>query len=274
VARIRTRTSALRTIAATGALTRLRVLAAALGSAGILALAFVLGVSPQLAARASAAEQQATVDAANERHRAELEVLRAQFNRIDSTRATLAELRRSIPDTTSMPDFVDQVTAAAAAHSVTLVTYAAQEPLLPATVAPPAVPAPGATTNISTADTTASAADTSGTDPASPTEPAAISPASTLLPGFLPASLTTGNFYALPLTLTLRGGTDSIRAALADLQSGTRLFLLTTASIGPGEVDGESTADLSGFLYIVTGAPATAPAATQGDVSAEVAVTR
>ncbi|MCU1404553.1 MAG: hypothetical protein JWQ43_856 [Glaciihabitans sp.] len=227
------------------ATTRIRLIAALLSCVGILAVAFFLGVAPQLQARNTASTEKVAVDTLNDQHRARLDVLRAQFARIDQTRATLATLRGSVPETPATADFLDQVSASAATHSVAITNYTAQEPTPPIADVPVApVPDPATT-------------DTTTTNQADPgTTAAAVDPAVTTAAAPLVATgaLTAGNFYAVPVRLTLTGDGGGIRNVISDLQTSGRLFLVTTSSVGPGSGPGLFIAELSGFIYIVTSA--------------------
>jgi len=233
------------------ATTRIRLIVTALLCVGIVVLGWFFGAAPQLEARALSLSDRAAVDAQNAVHRARVVELKAQFERIETTRAELAGLREGLPASISSPDFLDQVAASAAAHSVTVASFSAQEATAPIVAAVPipvdAAPAAGAS----------APAGATGT-----TEVATLAPASAATTAS--PLLGADNFFVVPVSFSLTGSASDVRAMIADLQTGSRLFLVGSIKIAAGDGSGTTTgqaplagtSSLSGFIYVVSSTPA------------------
>ena len=213
------------------AIPRMRLILAVLLSLAIVVLGWLFGAAPQLDAASLARADRAAVDAQNDVHRDRLVELQAQAARMDETLAEFAALQVQIPDGNALPDFVDELTAIAATHSVQVEQYTAEEPLSPLALQ-------------AAAATPAAEVDPAG---ASTTDPA------------LPSTLAPQNLFAIPVSLSLRGTDTTVRAMLAELQTGPRLFVVTSAKIvadAPGANDSDSFPETSlsevrGFVYVV-----------------------
>jgi Tfp pilus assembly protein PilO len=238
------------------AIPRIRLLLAAVLSIGILALGWIVGVAPQLEAAALARADRASVEAQNEVHRARIVELQAQFARIDETRAELAALQLQIPEGSDLPGFVDELTAIATAHNVKVTKYTAEEPLSPvavqAGIAPPvAEPAP---TEPAPADGSAPADAAAAADAPAPDDAASAASSTTTN---ISAGTTTENLFAIPVSLSLSGTDLDVRAMLADLEAGPRLFFVTSAKIvaqtdaGTGAGSEQGVSEVRGFVYVV-----------------------
>lgn len=230
---------------------RLRMIVAGLVAAAILTLGWIAGIAPQLEVADRAHADRAAVEAQNEAHRLRLQTLKKQFDRIDLTRADLAELRSAIPAVSDLPGFLDAASVIAATHSVTLSEFTAAEPVSPAQIqaaAPPAEPetptetAPGAEAEPD-ALPAGTIPDTSGPTTASPDAAA-------------PTQAAPDTLFAIPITMTLTGSAESVLATIRDLQHHTRLFLVTSATIVTPTEDAAADAssadsNLNGFVYVV-----------------------
>jgi hypothetical protein len=221
---------------------RMRLILAVVLSVGIVVLGWMLGVAPQLETVSVARADRAVVEVQNDAHRARLVELQAQFARIDETRAELVALQKQMPTGNQLPDFVDELTAMAHAHSIDVVQYTAEEPLSPLELQAAIAPAPA--------------------EPA----PATVTAA---------APETPHNLFAIPVSLSLRGTDTNVRAMLADLQAAARLFFVTSATIAAEPVDSgpDASADASlsevrGYVYVV---PLSAPTAVTPPAAADEA---
>jgi hypothetical protein len=257
---------------------RMRLILAVVLSLAIVVLGWVLGAAPQLDAASLARADRAVVETQNDGHRSRLVQLKDQFARIDETRAELAALRLQVPTGNELPDFVDEVTAIAVAHSVEVMQYTAEESLsplelqaaiAPAPVAPdPAVPESAASSATAPAASSATApADGTGT-PAVPADTPTAAASTTA------TELTPQNLFAIPVSLSLRGTDANVRAMLADLQGAPRLFFVTSATIAAEPVDGgpDASADASlsevrGYVYVV---PLSVPTQTSPPATVDV----
>jgi hypothetical protein len=157
-----------------------------------------------------------------------------------------------VPTGNELPDFVDEVTAIAVAHSVEVMQYTAEESLSPLELQAAIAPAPTAPAPAAPEPAVPESAASSATVP---------TPASTT-----PTQLTPQNLFAIPVSLSLRGTDTNVRAMLADLQGAPRLFFVTSATIAAEPVDGgpdaspdASLSEVRGYVYVV---PLSAPAQT------------
>jgi len=243
------------------AIPRMRLILAVLLSLAILMLGWLFGAAPQLEAASLARADRAAVDAQNDVHRDRLVELQAQAARMDETLAEFAALQVQIPDGNALPDFVDELTAIAATHSVQVEQYTAEEPLSPLALQDASAP-PADVTADSDGTATGDLAGASATTTA------------------LTSTLTPQNLFAIPISLSLRGTDTNVRAMLADLQTGPRLFVVTSAKIvadAPGANNSDSVIETSlsevrGYVYVVpsgqaqaTVEPAPIDAAAAGD---------
>jgi hypothetical protein len=186
--------------------------------------------------------------------------LQAQFARIDETRAELAALQLQIPEGSDLPGFVDELTAIATAHNVTVTKYTAEEPLSPvavqAAIAPPvAEPAPTepAPAESTPADDSAPADVAAAADAPAPDDAASAASSTTTTTITTP----TENLFVIPVSLSLSGTDLDVRAMLADLEAGPRLFFVTSAKIvaqtdeGTGAGSEQGVSEVRGFVYVV-----------------------
>jgi hypothetical protein len=237
------------------AIPRMRLILAVVLSLAIVVLGWVLGAAPQLTAASLARADRAVVETQNDGHRVRLVQLQDQFSRIDETRAELAALQRQVPTGNQLPDFVDDVTAIAVAHSVEVMQYTAEESLSPIELQAAIAPAPA----------TPAAPEPAVAEPAVPESAAssAMVPAPTSTTA---TRLTPQNLFAIPISLSLRGTDTNVRAMLADLQGAPRLFFVTSATLVAGPVDGgvdasddANLSEVRGYVYVV---PVSAPSPT------------
>lgn len=216
----------------------------------VIALGFLLGIQPQLAAVATANDARVAVEAANSGQAAVLAKLKSDFAGIDDLKAKLVPLQASVPSGTEMPRFVTQLDALAGSTSVTLsgMTVADAVPY----AAPVALAATG------TADATA------GT--------------STSTTPLTNAQITATTFASLAVQITVTGSYAHALDFISGLQSGQRLYLVTGITTSPvaeavatgttkATVPGDITATITGLVYVLVppataATPAAATAAT------------
>lgn len=101
----------------------------ALVIATVLALGWLLGVSPLLAQAASAAAERANVEQTNQLQAARLAQMRQQYERLDEIAAELEELKRSVPsevDSDVIYDYLWEIQQATGAPVATIMTGEAQ----------------------------------------------------------------------------------------------------------------------------------------------------
>ncbi|PZF57364.1 hypothetical protein DEJ23_07720 [Curtobacterium sp. MCSS17_008] len=228
---------------------RLSLVIALVVCAAVLAGGWFLGVQPQLAAAAANQTQQATIDATNDKNRAELTRLAKAFSGLGETKAELDRLRASVPSTVDTESFVREIDADATAASVqvTNVTIGDAVPYAPAA---DSAAEPDASSN----GTSAASAAPPTADSEVPSAQAATDPA-----------ITGSNFSLVPVTVAVKGSYDQALAFTKAMQSGARLFLVTgiaAASEDDGATPMQSQSwSLSGSIYVLAD-PSAAPAPT------------
>lgn len=234
---------------------RLWLIGSVLVMALIVAGGWIVGVQPQLAAIADADTQKASVDDTNARNAQVLAQLKKDSADLPALKAKLAELAASVPDGSSIPAFTDQLNALYTSSNVICVDQAfadavAYTPVVP--VATTSTAPPGSTPAPTPAPTT-----TPGPAGAAQTAPAGVPPVVNSL-------ITSQNFAAQPVTITVRGQYADILSFVNGLQTGPRLFLVTALStspstgtgVAPGSLDGK----IAGYIYSLTSAASQAAA--------------
>lgn len=90
--------------------------------AAIVALGWLLGISPKLAELTASEREVAAAEAVNADEYNKLLELKKEFENIDEVRDELKDLQISIPDTDGLSDFIRQINALAAQYGVTVKT--------------------------------------------------------------------------------------------------------------------------------------------------------
>ncbi|WAC66365.1 hypothetical protein OVA14_00765 [Agrococcus sp. SL85] len=238
--------------------------------AGIVALALGLGawfgvISPELSATATARDDLRNVQDLNAVHQLRIASLEEELARIDELRAERDALAAGIPGATLYSDFLRDLDAMAAAASVTIQGVDSGDPvayLAPVAEAPAAEPAPAegdtaeGEAEASSAD--ASAAATGGADagvaPEAVPADGAGAAAGAPMP-YVDPRIGAENFAAVPFTISAAGDPAALTSLLDRLQSGDRIVSVTSASItapDPAATDTTGTAEIIGFLYVLT----------------------
>lgn len=204
----------------------------------LLVAAWFLLISPVVTAAGETRQEAADLRATNEQTRLQVEVLKQQFETLDESKATLAELRLQVPTTAEISAYLRQVDAQATAHEVTLTS------LTPST---PEVFSPAAAAGTSSSADEAS----SGTDASS---------ATTTTTTTAPAGM-----VDIPVSMTVVGSYTNVMAWVQSIQQETDRVLLVTTVTGTGQDDAQagggrpatSVGDLevtvAGYLYVLPG---------------------
>ncbi|MCU1418125.1 MAG: hypothetical protein JWP32_2299 [Schumannella sp.] len=227
---------------------RIWIVAAALGIVGIVALGWLLGISPKLAEADAAVASQVSVDQQNADQEAVLVVLRDQYEHLDDLKKQVKDLRLEVPDRPEVEGFIEYATGVAASSGVVISTISALEPTLyggtPAEVAPPAE-APAADGEASSAPTGDAATPTTGGDASSiGTSDGESTPAG-------PAEL-----FTVSITLAVQGSPEQVMAFSRLLQDGKRIFLPTQVTFTSGS-QGVLGGTVAGYVFVL-GSPMSA----------------
>ena len=238
---------------------RLWVVGSVLVMAAILALGFVLGIQPQLAAASAANLDRATVEATNAEQSAVLAQLKEDFAGLEAVRAELAPLALSVPSGTEMPAFVTQLSELAAQSEVTLTAITVADALAYAPVVAPVVADPAAEVPAEGEDT--------ASEPV-PAEAAAAPIATAGVPPVTDPRITASSFASLAVQITIKGDYNRVLVFVNGLQTGTRLVLVSGLSTveadpsagappadpdaaAPAAVAGLVDATISGLVYVL-----------------------
>ncbi|WP_431278139.1 hypothetical protein [Leifsonia poae] len=224
--------------------TRLWIIGSAVAMVAIVALGWVVGIQPQLSAASAADAQTAQVEALNQKNALALAELQKQYKDLPALKAQLAALASSVPGDVQMPAFMDEMTAVASGAGVTVAKWTAADgqaytaPVAPAAAA--AAPAAGST---------ATPAPTPAPGTPAPTPTPAVPVKVAGLPPVMSTLITSDNFIASPVTVSVSGPYANVLTFLKGAQSGQRLFLVTgfvtkASTVGTG-VD----ATISGLIY-------------------------
>lgn len=207
---------------------------------------FFLAVQPQLAEAAAARAQTTTVDQTNATSRVELARLREQAAALPAMRAELATLTKSVPESASMSAFIDELNAVAARSGMQVSAFTASDATA---YAPPA--------NASATGTAAdgAAAASSATSAATPSPSAA--PFAPAAPSVVTNAAITGeDFSVIPVTVAVDGTFDQALQFVKGVQSGDRLFLITSITSAQqtgddGSATAASTWTFGGAVYVL-----------------------
>jgi hypothetical protein len=184
---------------------------------GILALGWLLGAAPLLAQAAAADTERISAEAQTRTQRAALEVMKVDFGRLEEIQTELRDLQTSIPTEERIDAFAAAAEAVATRNGVLLTSVVAPEMPFGSSAAAPVT--------------------TAGTGGAVTTTPA-------------------GTVYAIPVTLGIEGQDVGLFATLRDLQTLTRLFLVTSITVnGYSSTGTPPSATVSGYIFILTDRP-------------------
>lgn len=222
---------------------RLNMLIAVVAMVVVALAGFFLGVQPQLAQAANDRVEQTSVDATNRTTAAELARLKERAKSLPALKAELAKLTASVPSSANMSSFYGAVDGVAASSGVKVSAITTSDAV--AYTAP--VSAGTATDAEATDDPTADA---------TPTATAAPSAAATT-PLTDPA-ISSKNFSAIPVSVSVDGSFDQALAFVGGLQEGARLFLVNTVSSSATQDSTDQAAAASttwtfgGYVYVLT----------------------
>jgi Tfp pilus assembly protein PilO len=199
----------------------------------VLALGWVVGVSPVLAQAASADAERSALAASNQASQASIAVLKTKFAGIDKLTQELDVLNDSMPADANIPIFLRELDTLSNQNSVGLTNVLVSE----------------ATRYVPPVDTTEAATGSPGST-ATPTPSPSPSPSSTTPTEPVVPAGAAGRLVLIPVKITVSGTYDDIMAFVGGLQTGPRLYLISTLAV-TGTVDepADYVGDLTGFVY-------------------------
>ncbi len=172
---------------------RLWTIGAVIVMVAVIAGGWVIGIQPQLAAVASANQTRANVEVQNTTNEALLTRLKRDYEGIDGLKNQLVILRTAVPAGAEMPSFVTELNGLASTHGITVksITVTDAKPYTPATMPSNGTPQTGVTTN---------------------------------------PKITSANFVVIPVQFSITGTYARVLDFVHDVQTGPRLFLVSTLS--------------------------------------------
>lgn len=222
---------------------RLSLLLAIMSMAVVAVGGFFLAVQPQLAQTAAARAQTDTVNTTNGASRTELARLRLQAAKLPAMQRELTARSASVPDSADVSPFLVELNAIAATSGMQVSSFTASD----ATAYSPAVTAP--TSPAASSNANASSEPSPTATPAVPAAPAAPSIVTS-------PSITAQNLSVIPVTVAVDGTFDQALAFVKGVQSGQRLFLITSISSAEKSGDDDaataaSTWTFGGSIYVL-----------------------
>ncbi|WP_426592046.1 hypothetical protein ACPPVS_09595 [Cellulomonas sp. McL0617] len=214
----------------------------------IMAAAWFVLISPQLANASETRSEAEQTRQQNEVLAMQVSQLKAEFAKLPDYKAQLAVIQQQIPTDAMLSDYLRQLDQIALAHSVTITSITPSSPTVVIPASAPVTAAPAPATDGSAA-TNGTAAATDGT--AAPAAPAA------------PATGAPTGFTSIQFSIDATGSYDNTLAFMNDLQNGTaRLFLVTgftgtalqaAPSSGgkPAINDGDQDLIVTGYTYVL-----------------------
>jgi Tfp pilus assembly protein PilO len=223
---------------------RLWAIAAVAGMLVVAIAGWFLGIAPVLQQGSAADAQTASITATNTASAVRLASLKSQFAHIKPLQAKLAVLRQSIPEDAGASVFLQEINTLTAKYGVSLTSVAINS----ATVYQAPVAATPATTDAS-----------GSTSTSTPTPTPTPTPTTTTT---TPAAATGVNAFVLvPVSITVSGAFDAVRDFIGAIQSGPRLYLATSVSIGGATSGNPATGTLAGDIFTLQGSSPSVPPA-------------
>lgn len=175
--------------------------------AAILAASWFLLIAPKRSDAAALRSQKVEQDAANERLRQQLEVLKAQAQDLPKQEAFLAQIRRQLPTNPALPALIRDLSAAAKKSGLSLESLAPSEP-------------------VAVVDTVAAVAVVPPPSTGEPVDGAA--------PAVVPVAPPAPTLFQVPIVVKANGSYFEVEQFLNKIEGLKRSFLVTGFTLKPG----------------------------------------
>jgi len=199
---------------------KLRIALGGVVMVGVLALAWVFGVQPQLAQADQDAQGRAGYEQLTTVYQNQLRSLQADKQNLPALRAQLAADQAYIPTSPSLGEFLAELNQLETRFGVHVTGYQASD-------AVPAGTTPAASTTATTGTTGSSTAATSATG----------------------ASATAG-LYQIPVQVQVQGSYDKIVDFTGALEKGSRLFIGDKVTIGASQTGAGFAGTIAGNVFV------------------------
>jgi Tfp pilus assembly protein PilO len=223
---------------------RLWTIGAGLAMVVVVVMGWFLGIQPLLSSAATVSDNLAATQTRNAASSASIAKLKSDFGGITKLTQDVAALRESVPSSAQISAFVTELDSLAGEHQVEVSSITVSD--AKAYTPPVVVAAAPATGTSATPSPTPTPAPTTApvTAPAAPTAPVLVTN----------PKITAANFIAIPVELVIKGPYSKVLEFVRGLQTGPRLFLVTTMSTkqptdkaAAGSVD----AKVGGLVYVL-----------------------
>jgi Tfp pilus assembly protein PilO len=200
-------------------------------------IGWFLVAQPQFAAATAADHQRNEIDGQIAASAAIVAQLKADSLKLPELNDELNDLRGSIPADIDPSGYLDGLGALATISGVSITALTVGDPMAYSPATPPVedavVPQDG------------------DAEPDAEAEPTAA-PVAVDDPAFVTNPLISGeNFVAIPVSIEVNGEWESILAFVHGLQTGDRLFLVSTLSTSRDQASAAMTATVGGFIYAI-----------------------
>lgn len=223
--------------------TRLVKIGLVIAMIAVVALGWLLIISPNISAGDAARAQRQQVQTQNDGLRASLASLQRTASSIGVLRAELASKQVSIPSTPDTVDFYDEVYNVAGGAGVTVSSITSAD-----------VQAYGAAANGSSSSGSTATAPPAPSSSSSPAPTSSAAPSSGSSSSATPGqsdSAAAGNTFSIAISIKLTGSPDQILAFSKRMQQGGRLFLVTGVNYTGGASQAAVTGSLTGYVFVV-----------------------
>ncbi len=207
---------------------RLWIIGSMLLTIAIVAMGWMLGISPKLSEAGAADQQLAAAQSQNVVHETELATIKKQFEQLPELKSQLSTLRASIPADDALSSFLDELHALEQQNKVSLTDFKAGD-------GQPYTPVKSIVSTVST------------TNPL----------------------VTPENFVAIGVGVTVTGDNANIMSFINGVQTGPRLFLVTTLKLDQPKAETATSkatpaayeATITGLVYVLLDNPPAPPKA-------------
>ena len=196
---------------------KLRIALGVVVMVGVLALAWVFGVQPQLAQADQDAQSRTAYQQLTTVYQNRLQALQADKRNLPALQAQLSAAQAYIPTSPALGDFLTELNGLESQFGVHVTGYLASDPV-PAT----GVPTTGSATSATTTTSTGTAAST----------PATVS------------------LYEIPVQVQVQGPYDKIVDFTGALEKGSRLFIGDKVSIGASPTGAGFAGTIAGVVFV------------------------
>jgi Tfp pilus assembly protein PilO len=206
----------------------------------IVAIGWFLIAQPQLAAATSADQQRTEVAAQVAASQIVVAQLKADSEKLPELLDELDELRTSIPAGVDPSGYLDGLSALAQVAGVQITGLTVEDPVAYVAATPPIGQAAPAETETDGEDTGES-----------------VEAPPTVFPGIVTSPLIdSSDFVAIPVTIEIAGEASAIMRFINGLQSGDRLFLVSTFTTEQSTEPGHLIGKVGGYIWAIpTGVP-------------------